>query len=108
MRRMFHPWLLALMLLAGSAQATGRKPPDAPWTTLLRQHVSVVDDGHASRVDYAGMRRDRAALDAYTRQLSSVTAAEFQDWNRADQMAFLINAYNAFTVQLILSRWPDV
>ena len=33
---------------------------------------------------------------------------EFEAWSRAEQIAFLINAYNAFTVEKILTRYPDI
>ncbi len=94
-----------LTLFAATAMAD-TPPSSAAWTTLLERHVVVVDGGHASRVDYAGMRRDEVLLDAYTRQLSEVTSTRFQSWDKAEQMAFLINAYNAFTVKLVLTRWP--
>lgn len=34
----------------------------APWTMLLQRYVVDVDEGHASRVDYAGFKQDQAAL----------------------------------------------
>ena len=40
--------------------------------------------------------------------LSGVTKAEFDTWPKPQQMSFLINAYNAFTVELILTRYPDL
>jgi len=40
--------------------------------------------------------------------VSAVTTAEFDRWERQAQLAFLINAYNAFTVELILTAYPDV
>ena len=62
----------------------------------------------ASQLRYAGMAADRAALKAYLDSLSAVPAASFQAGSPAQQMAFLINAYNAFTVELILTRYPDL
>jgi hypothetical protein len=78
------------------------------WTALLRAHVVVIDGGRASQVRYAGFARDRAALEAYLRTLSGVGEREFGTWPKAEQIAFLINAYNAFTVQKILTRYPDI
>ncbi len=78
------------------------------WDALLKKHVVLVRGGTASRVDYDGFGRDRASLKAYLDSLSSVTGAEFNAWNRAQRMAFLINAYNAFTVEKILTRYPDI
>lgn len=78
------------------------------WDRLLQQHVRWVDGGVASRVDYTGLQRDRARLDAYLQQLSVVTEDQYRSWSRGQQLAFLINAYNAFTVDLILSEYPEL
>jgi len=78
------------------------------WSALLRKHVVVEDGGRASKVDYAGFARDRAALREYLGSLSGVTAAEYRKWRQAERLAFLINAYNAFTVEKILTRYPDL
>jgi len=80
----------------------------AGWDALLKKHVVVLDGGKASQVDYAGMARDRAALKAYLGSLSKVPAAQFAAWPKDERKAFLINAYNAFTVEKILTRWPDI
>jgi Protein of unknown function, DUF547 len=80
----------------------------AALTSILAQHVRWNEAGTATTVDYAALRRDRAALDAYTRALSSVGAAEFSGWNTRQRRSFLINAYNAFTLQLILTRYPEL
>jgi len=80
----------------------------APWSKLLRAHVVVLRDGQATQVDYAGMAADRAELNNYLKALSSVIRAEFDRWPVLDQLAFLINAYNAWTVDLILQAYPEV
>ena len=48
------------------------------------------------------------ALQAYLDGLSAVTAGEYQAWTREQQLAFLINAYNAYTVKLVLTRYPGI
>ena len=78
------------------------------WTALLRKHVRLVRGGQATQVAYAGFKADRAALKAYLDSLSAVTPATFGGWAKAERQAFLINAYNAFTVELILTRYPDL
>lgn len=101
--------LLCAALIMFSAAGIAQAPPStAAWNKLLHANVHVIDHGTASQVDYAGMRKDHAQLDAYTHQLIAVTAAQFHSWNKNQQKAFLINAYNAFTVQLILTRWPKL
>jgi Protein of unknown function, DUF547 len=93
---------------AAHAQAPGFDHSHAAWTALLKQHVRLLDGGKASQVRYAGFAADRAALKAYTDSLSAVSAGGFQAFSKPQQMAFLINAYNAFTVELILTRYPKL
>lgn len=54
----------------------------------------VNDDGW---VDYAGLARDRTALDAYLDTLASINPQSFV--NDDERLAFWINAYNAFTLR---------
>jgi len=78
------------------------------WAALLNRHVVLIDGGKASQVRYDGFARDRAALRSYLRALSSVSQQQFAAWTKAQRMAFLINAYNAFTIEKVLSRYPDI
>ena len=98
--------LLAAFLVALPAFALDHS--HKAWDDLLKKHVKYVQDGNASRVDYAGMAKDRAALKAVLDEYSKVTKAEFDGWKKPDQQAFLIDAYNAFTVELILTKYPDL
>ena len=68
----------------------------------------LLDGGKASAVRYPDIAQERAALKAYLSGLSAVTRDEFETWPRDERMAFLINAYNAFTVEKILTRYPDI
>ena len=65
---------------------------------LLRIHVDA--DG---LVDYARLKGAQAELDAY---VGSLATARFEDLGRDEKLAFLINAYNAFTLRLVLDHWP--
>lgn len=78
------------------------------WDALLKQHVYWNKNGTASSVDYAGLAKDRARLDLYLKSLSMVGKQEYSRWPLNEQQAFLINAYNAHTVQLILTRYPKL
>lgn len=98
--------LLALCLLTRAACAF--EHDHAAWSGLLRAHVQWTAAGTATTVDYAGLARDRVALGRYLASLSALPLAEFDSWNRAQQRAFLINAYNAWTVELILGAEPGL
>jgi hypothetical protein len=99
-------FLLLVMLLCRPALAFDQS--HAEWNALLSKHVAWQPGGHESKVAYAGLQRDRAALQSYLAKLSAVPEPVFNAWNRNDRLAFLINAYNAYTIELILTRYPDL
>ena len=90
------------------AQAAAFDHTHAAWTALLKKHVVLQRGGQASQVRYAGFSADRAALKTYLDTLSATSKATFDTFSKAQQQAFLINAYNAFTVELILTRYPNL
>lgn len=96
----------ALVSWAWPAHAQAFDHSHAAWTALLARHVVLLRGGQASQVRYAGFASDRAALKGYLAALSAVPASAFAGFSKPQQQAFLINAYNAFTVELILSRYP--
>lgn len=71
----------------------------APLDSLLQKHVS-----DAGKVDYKGLKTNKMALDAYCQSLSANPAQD--TWSREEKMAYWINAYNAFTLKLIVENYP--
>ncbi len=57
------------------------------------------------RVDYKSLKAE-TSLKGYLYSLSAVTMAEYNGYSKEQKLAFLINAYNAFTIQLILDNYP--
>jgi len=80
----------------------------AGFDALLKKHVRWLPDGKQSRVDYAGLAAQRSSLQKVLAEWSAVSPAQFAAFSREQRMAFLINAYNGFTLELILTRYPDV
>lgn len=78
------------------------------WDRLLKRHVVFTSNGTASWVRYEDFKKDRDSLRRYLESLSAVTVKEFQSWSRDQRLSFLINAYNAFTIELILTKYPDI
>lgn len=78
------------------------------WNRLLAAHVLPINGGKSTAVDYQGMKADRQELKQYLKALSTINETQFNQWPKQDQLAFLINAYNAWTVELILTQWPDL
>lgn len=71
------------------------------WTALLQEYVN--QDG---QVNYQSWQREPAALKVYLHSLESVSYQQFTDWSPNQKKAFLINAYNAYTIYLVLDHYP--
>jgi hypothetical protein len=69
------------------------------FDALLSKHVS--EDGF---VDYPAMKNDKAKLDSYINYLSETKPPA--SWSDNKKKAFWINAYNAYTLKLILENYP--
>ncbi len=102
--------LIALLMfcVAAFAQAQTFDHGYATWDGLVKKHVKWLPDNKQSRVDYAAFAKDRAELKKVLDALSAVPKATFDGWTQDQRMAFLINAYNAFTVEVILTKYPDI
>jgi hypothetical protein len=100
--------LLALAALVASSAAFAFDHSHRDWDELLKKHVRPLPGGNASQVSYAGMQKDHAALKAVLDAYQRVTRAEFGGWSKPQQQAFLINDYNALTIEKILQRYPDI
>jgi hypothetical protein len=101
--------MLGVCLATGAhAQTNGFDHSYTAWDALLRKHVSWLPDNKQSRVDYAGFKADQAELRKVLDSFSAVPRATFDGWNATQRMAFLINVYNAQTIALILTKYPDL
>ena len=98
----------ALLMVANIAIVSASNFEHGVWNDLLQQHVRMIRQGQASEVDYHAFLKNHTELRQYLSQLSAVTNNEFANWPKAERLAFLINAYNAYTIELILSRYPKL
>lgn len=88
-----------LVLLLGMFLALPVHADDSLYAQLLGRHV------HAGGVDYAGLKADEAQLDAFLAVLEHTDPTAL---DREGRKAFYINAYNAWTLKLILGGYPGV
>lgn len=109
-----NPTLLACLLLP-LAFAPKHAPAPAPTATTAvfafdQTHTSwkLVLDGRvfSGRFDYGSLVKDPSPLDRYLAELTGVEYADFSTWKKEEQLAFWINAYNAFTVKRVLQSYP--
>ncbi len=115
MKKLIHiavAFTSAITLAAGSPAPTTLSPltPLAQKAEFDHTHagLTAVYDVALSGglIDYAGLRAKPQALDAYLAQLARTTPAQHATWTRDQRFAFWINAYNAFTIQLIRDEGP--
>lgn len=92
-------------LTMGASQSMAFDKTHASWTALLKQYQTT--DG---RVKYAQLKKDAAAathpFNVYLKDAQAIKMSEYKTWSKGDQMAFLINSYNALTIKLIVDNYP--
>ncbi len=87
----------ATLTEAYQPKPAGPKFDHSKFDAILMRHVD--QDGW---VDYQAIASDPRPLDEY---IKSLKGAPFDDLGRNEKLALLINAYNAFTIRLILDHW---
>lgn len=70
------------------------------FDALLKKHVN--EEG---MVDYEGFIRDQDQLESYLKVVSA-NPPDPESWTEEEQIAYWINAYNAFTIKLIADHYP--
>lgn len=104
--RSFRAPIAALLLGLAAASLAGASAANfdhshARLDKVLKQLV----DGEA-RIDYRALKNDRGDLDAWLESASAVSRSDFNAWTEPQQLAFLINLYNAGTLRLIVDNYP--
>lgn len=69
------------------------------WASILSKNVTL--DG---KVDYRGMSKNKAHLNTYLNNLSQNPPRP--EWSQEEKLAYWLNAYNSFTVKLIMDHYP--
>jgi len=91
------PWLvLHLFFLPVGLFA---QPDYTAYESLLARYVSA-----EGKVDYAGLKQ---GLPVLKKVIADMTARKPDEtWSREEQMAFWINAYNAYTLLVVTEHYP--
>lgn len=88
------------------AACTVSDADDTDWTKLHSPLTGLLSGAvKGGVVDYAWLKKREAELDAY---LDALARARPASRSRSEKLAFWINAYNAFTLKLILRHYPDL
>lgn len=94
--------LSVLIILNGwlpPVSTAGTGVDHAIFTQLLQKYVT------GETVDYDGFKKEEALLDQYLEMLSNT---DVDSLSKNGRFAFYINAYNAFTIKLILTEYPGI
>ncbi len=70
------------------------------WNELLKKHVD-----NEGLVNYQGFIKDKGVFQSYL-DLLSQNHPNSSNWSKDEQLAYWINAYNAFTIKLIIDYYP--
>lgn len=100
--------IAVLAILASHMQALAAGFDHSDFDRLLERYVLSRDEGVSTTVDYTGIKQSKAELARYLAKTESIDRAAFDAWSKADQLAFLINVYNARTIELVLEGYPGI
>ena len=98
--------LVVVALVVAGATVSGQPPPSKvdplhrPFDEILDIYVR---DGF---VYYNALRIERGKFDQYVAALNGATAAAHATGTRQQQLAFWINAYNAFVLRTVIDHFP--
>lgn len=75
------------------------------WTNLLKKHTYKKND--QTLLKYGTIKfLDRELLHNYLKSVEAVKLDQFKKFTSDEKLAFLVNSYNAFTVEWILMNYP--
>lgn len=96
------PVLLGAVLIhaAGVEPLQAFDQSHAGYDRVLKTFVA---DG---RVNYSGLKYAPKELETYLQNAAGVSEEQFNAWTVSQQLAFLINLYNAGTLKLIIDHYP--
>jgi Protein of unknown function, DUF547 len=90
---------LILIFTCVTISVTTQNFNHSKWNEILQSCVN--NDG---KVDYNGFKADAKNLETYLNALSENMPKD--SWTKAEKLAYWINAYNAFTIKLIIDNYP--
>ena len=93
-------YLLTLLIFTQNSEAQNAVS-HSEWTVLLQKYVSAT-----GKVDYQGFKSDKKNLDAYLGKLRENSPQS--SWSKNQKIAYWVNIYNAFTIQKVVEKYPNI
>jgi hypothetical protein len=98
MQRWTATFLSAGLLWVAAASAFDHS--HTPFANVLQQHVTN------GLVHYSALKQNPKDLQTYLEEAKGVQESDFKQWKGEEQLAFLINLYNASVLKLIIDHYP--
>ena len=98
---------LLILLLATKLQAAEFGHQYTAYDALLKEVVKVSENKKQTRVDYQRLAIHPESIAKILQVFSAVTQTQYDSWATEEKLSFLINAYNGFTMQLIVNNWSQ-
>jgi len=88
--------LIAILIYSGTLFA--QQMDYSKWDTFLKKYVT------AGKVKYADIKKDTKTLEDILKLFSQNIPNK--TWNKNQKLAYWMNAYNAYTIQLVVNNYP--
>ena len=96
---MIKRFVLLLFFIFISFTSNAQKIDHSLWTSFLQKYVTT-----NGNVNYKAIKTNEAKLNTYLNQFVKIAPQE--SWSKNETLAYWINAYNAFTIKLIIDNYP--
>ncbi len=97
----FSGWVPGLPPGRGASAGQEEGARYADYARALKDYVSS-----EGLVDYKGLKANPGDLDRFVKSLDTTSRGDFDGWGVPEQIAFLVNAYNAFTLLVVIDHYP--
>lgn len=97
---------VSLVLLGAAVASSGALRTAGGFDHSYTQYAEALRYVRPPLVDYAALKAARGVLDRAVAEFAEPAAADETQWTREQRMAFWINAYNAFTLRVIVDHYP--
>lgn len=99
----FFVWALGF-LISLQSMATGFDHKHELWNKLVKEYA--VKKGRQALLNYKQLKKNQKTLDRYLEHLESTSQKDFSSFSSDQKLAFWINAYNAYTIKIVLDHYP--
>lgn len=102
-KKVLNTFFFPMFLLIAESTMLAKDLDDQLWRNVLTRYLKQ------GEFNYSELKNNKAQsheLQEYIKKLESLSKKDYEKLSRNQKMAFLINAYNALTVKLIIENYP--